>query len=102
MVSDLIFICSGQIFLLPVLTSIECSTPNGASQGRIEGDSNLLLPADHPSFDAVHDTVSLLGCQSTLLTRVQPSVHKDSQVLLGNAALSKFFSLSVHIFLTQV
>ena len=46
----------------------------GPHKGRAEEDNH---PAGHLSFDAVQDTVGLLGHKHTLLAHVKPPVSKD-------------------------
>jgi len=42
-------------------------------KGRVEGDNNLPLPAGHPSFDAVQDTVGLSKSYLFLIPSAYPS-----------------------------
>ena len=64
---------------------------------RVEADNHVPLPAGHPSSDAVQDTISLLGCKSSLLAHVQLFVHRDPQALLCRIALTELLSQSVYI-----
>ena len=68
----------------------------GPHEGRVEGNSNLPLPAGHLSFDAAQDAVGILGFMHTPLAHVQLLIHQDFQVLLPRAAL-QVLSLSLHI-----
>ena len=77
----------------------------GPYRGRAESGNYLPVPAEHSPFYAVQHTVGLLGCKSMLLPHVKIFIQQDSQVLLGRAAVSEFFSPSWYtsgITLTQV
>jgi len=77
------------------------STPDEASKGQSRGGQSLLSPCWQSSSDTAQDTVDILGYRWTL----SALVHQNPQVLLGRAALSEFFFMSVHISgiaLTQV
>jgi len=62
----------------------------GSHQSRAEGQNPLPQPAGHAAFGATQDTVGLLGCERTLLARVQLFIHQYPQILLGRAALNPF------------
>ena len=64
--------------------------------GRAEGDNHLYSPVGH-LFDAAEDIVGLLDQKCMLLACVKLFIHHNSQSPLGRAALSEFFSQSVHI-----
>jgi len=69
-------------------------------QSGVEGQNHLPRPAGHASFDAAQDTVSLLGCEHTLLSHDQ-----YPQVLFSRAALNPFIpqpALILGVALTQV
>ncbi|KAK4831083.1 hypothetical protein QYF61_015281 [Mycteria americana] len=81
-----------QVHVFPVLRAPELDAvlQVGSHQSRVEGQNHLPRPAGHASFDAAWDTVGLLGCECTLLARVQLFIHQYPYVLLPRAALNPF------------
>ena len=77
------------------------SSPDGASEGRAEGDNTLPLPVESPGKKMEVATSLLLQPRilfaSTLLAHFQLFFHQDPQVLLHVAAFKNFFSQSVLI-----
>jgi len=70
-----------------------------AEQRRTLKDTPLPHPAGCHSFDAIQDTVGLLGFKSTLLAHVKLLIHQKPQTLLSRDALSEVFSQSAHCYL---
>ena len=64
----------------PVLRApdLDVALQMGPHEGRAEGNNPLPLPAHHPIFDAILDTVDLLGCKHILLAHVQSHFHPPS------------------------
>ncbi|KAK4816374.1 hypothetical protein QYF61_016278 [Mycteria americana] len=88
-----------QVHVFPVLRAPELDAvlQVGSHQSRGEGQNHLPRPAGHASFDAAQDTVGFLGCERTLLARIQPFIHQYPQVLLCRAALNPFIPQPVLI-----
>jgi len=59
----------------------------GSHQSGAEGQNPLPRPAGHAAGDAAQGTVGLLGCEHTLLGRVELLMNQQPQVLLGRGTL---------------
>ncbi|KAK4816418.1 hypothetical protein QYF61_016854 [Mycteria americana] len=96
-----------QVHVFPVLRAPELDAvlQVGSHQSAAEGQNHLPRPAGYISFDAAQDMAGFLGCERTLLARVQLFTHQYPQVLLCRAALNPFIPQPVLILgvaLTQV
>jgi len=62
---------------------------------RTERNNQLSLPAGHPSFDGIQDTVGLLGCKCIHLVRVKLFVYHFffAGLLLMNSSPSLYIYL---------
>jgi len=65
------------IFLVLEATDLDAGLQMGPHESRAEGDNSLPSPCCHPSFNAAHNTVGLLGCKHTLLAYVQFFIHQN-------------------------
>lgn len=74
-----------QLNIFLVLGALELDTvlQKGSHESRIEGWNLLLRCAGHVSLDVTQDLVGgLLGCEHTLLARVESFIKQHPQILL--------------------
>jgi len=88
-----------QVHVFPVLRApeLDAGLQVRSHQSGVEGQNDLPQSAGHAAFDAVQDTVGLLGCERTSLACAQLFIHQYLQVLLGRAVLNAFISQPVLI-----
>lgn len=65
-------------FLVRGASALETVLHMGPHKGGVERYSLFPLPASHPSFDAVQDTLSLLSGKHPLLAYVLLFIHENS------------------------
>lgn len=64
--------------------------PTVASPGWEEGEDDLSRPAGYAVFNALQDTIGVLGHKGTLMTYSQLADHQDIQVLLPELKITIF------------